>query len=176
MLDEDGQGNAFAGFGHAAARAVVLLAANGEAEVVQVVVVADCGRVLDPARARAAVEASAHAGVRLAMPEATIRPGAVRVHLLDGAMPKGAAGLAVGAVVAALRSAADQAMGGDAEVLPIPGVSWRSSTVVLRPEGGMPLSYPGERDAGPGTSGPGRRQDSAADPDAVPGRAPDGAS
>ncbi|HUR74552.1 MAG TPA: molybdopterin cofactor-binding domain-containing protein, partial [Sporichthya sp.] len=166
MLDEDGQGNAFAGFGHAAARAVVLLAADGRAEVVQVVVVADCGRVLDPERARAAVETSAHAGIRLAMPEATVRAGAVRVHLLDGPVPKGAAGLAVGGVVAALRSAADQAAGGDAEVLPIPGVSWWRPTVTLRPRGAMPPSYRADGDAEP----------EAGDPDAVPGSAPDGAS
>jgi hypothetical protein len=104
------------------------MSANGDAEIVQVVVVADCGRVLDPERARAAVEASAHAGIRLAMPEASVRPAAVQVYLADGLAPKGAAGLAAGAVAAALRSAADQAAGGDAEVLPIPGVSWSTLT------------------------------------------------
>ena len=124
MLDESGQGDAFAGFGHAAARAVVLMSSRTEVEIVQVVVAADCGRVLDAERAKAAVEASAYAGIRLAMPEATVRPDAVQVHLLGGMTPKGAAGLAVGAVAAALRSAADQAAGGDAEVLPIPRVSW----------------------------------------------------
>ncbi|MBA3745154.1 molybdopterin cofactor-binding domain-containing protein, partial [Sporichthya sp.] len=48
MLDEDGQGDAFSGFGHAAARATVLMSAGGDVEIVQVVVAADCGRVLDP--------------------------------------------------------------------------------------------------------------------------------
>jgi CO/xanthine dehydrogenase Mo-binding subunit len=145
MLDEDGQGDAFAGFGHALARATVLMSARGTVEIVQVVVVADCGRVLDPERARTAVEASAHAGIRLAMPEARVRPDAVQVYLADGAAPKRAAGIAAGAVAAALRSAADQAAGGDAGVLPIPAVSWSTftSTAGARPARGMPPGYPG---------------------------------
>jgi CO/xanthine dehydrogenase Mo-binding subunit len=161
MLDPDGQGDAFAGYGHAVARAAVLMSSRGEVEIVQVVVAADCGRVLDAERARAVVEASAFAGIRLAMPEATVRSGAVQVHLLGGLTPKGAAGLAVGAVAAALRSAADQAGGGDAEVLPIPGVSWSSGP-----------SPAGER-MPPVYSDP---DSSALDPEAVPGVVPDGAS
>jgi CO/xanthine dehydrogenase Mo-binding subunit len=141
MLDEDGQGNAFAGFGHAAARATVLMSAGGDVEIVQIVVVADCGRVLDPGRARAAVEASARAGIRLAMPEASVRAAAVQVYLAEGTAPKGAAGLAAGAVAAALRSAADQAAGGDAEVLPIPGVSWSSFTATFPAGARMPTRY-----------------------------------
>ncbi|GAA0605664.1 molybdopterin-dependent oxidoreductase [Sporichthya brevicatena] len=127
VLDGDGQGDAFAGFAYAAARAVLSLTARGEVEIVQLDVAADCGQVLDDVRARAAVDASVSTGVRLALPEATVRPDAVRLHLLDGPVPKGAAGVAAGAVAAALRSAHDAGAGGDAEVLPIPGVSWSSS-------------------------------------------------
>nr|WP_281168199.1 molybdopterin cofactor-binding domain-containing protein [Sporichthya polymorpha] len=127
VLDGDGQGDAFAGFSYAAARAVLSLSARGKVEVVQLDVAADCGQVLDAARARAAVEASVSTGVRLALPEATVRPDAVRVHLHDGSAPKGAAGVAAGAVAAALRAAHDAGAGGDAEVLPIPGVAWSSS-------------------------------------------------
>jgi hypothetical protein len=78
------------------------------------------------------------------MPEATVRPDAVQVHLLDGATPKGVAGVAAGAVAAALRAAADHGAGGDAEVLPIPGVSWSTfSSIPAVPSAGgrMPLIY-----------------------------------
>lgn len=129
-LDEDGQGDAFAGFSYAVARAVLRMSSGGGVEIVQLVAAADCGRVLDFDRARSAVETSVHTGIRLALPEATVLPGAVQVHLLDGLTPKGAAGVAAGAVAAALRAAADQGAGGDAEVLPIPGVSWSQRPAV----------------------------------------------
>jgi hypothetical protein len=83
-------------------------------------VAADCGRVLDLGRTLAAVEASVRTGIALTMPEAIVAPGAVAVRLLDGPVPKGAAGVAAGAVAAALRAAVDNAVGNDAEVLPIP--------------------------------------------------------
>ncbi|MBA3745195.1 MAG: hypothetical protein H0X00_20095 [Sporichthya sp.] len=87
------------------------------------------------------------------MPEARIRPAAVQVYLAGGAAPKGAAGLATGAVAAALRSAADQAAGGDAEVLPIPGVSWSSFSATLPAGAAMPAVYT-DPDPGPASDGP----------------------
>lgn len=140
-LDADGQGDVFAGFSHAAARAVLQMSPAGEVEIVQLAVAADCGRVLDPDRARAAVEGSVFTGIRLAMPEATVRPGAVQVQLLEGPTPKGGAGIAAGAVAAALRSAADHGGGGDAEVLPIPGVSWSEHPSPRSAGPRMPLPY-----------------------------------
>ncbi|HVE26327.1 MAG TPA: molybdopterin cofactor-binding domain-containing protein [Sporichthya sp.] len=127
-LGTDGQGDAYPGYAYAAARALVRMSADARVEIVRLDVAADCGRVLDEARTRAAVEASVRTGIELAMPEATVAPEAVSVRLLDGVIPKGAAGVAAGAVVAALRAAADSAIGNDAEVLPIPGVSWSSVT------------------------------------------------
>ena len=138
-LDGDGQGDAFAGFSYAAARALLRMSSAGGVEIIQLVVAADCGRVLDADRARTAVETSVHTGIRLALPEATVLPGAVQVHLVDGLTPKGAAGVAAGAVAAALRAAADQGAGGDAEVLPIPGVSWAQRPAVSSVR--MPPTY-----------------------------------
>lgn len=129
-LDPDGQGDAFPGHAYAAARAVLRMSSAGAVEIVRLDVAADCGRVLDADRARATVETSVRTGIRLALPEAVLAPDALSIRLVEGPVPKGAAGVAAGAVAAALRAAADAGAGGDAEVLPLPGVSWSSSPVV----------------------------------------------
>jgi CO/xanthine dehydrogenase Mo-binding subunit len=122
-LGPDGQGDAYPGYGYAAARALVHRPAGGGAEIVRLEVAADCGRVLDRDRALAAVESSVRTGINLAMPEAAVAADAVVVRLLDGLVPKGAAGVAAGAVAAALRAAAENATGQDIESLPLPLVA-----------------------------------------------------
>lgn len=132
-LDDEGQGNAYPGYSFAVCRAVLDLDAEGGVEIVALDVAADCGRVLAVDRLRTTVAASVAVGVRLAMPEARLVEGALRIiHLHDGPVPSGAAGVATGAVAAALRAAVADGTGSDPEVLPVPGVAW---TVHQRSDG-----------------------------------------
>lgn len=132
-LDDEGQGDAYPGYSYAACRAALELGHDGDAEIVQLLVAVDCGRVLSPASFLAAVEASARTGLRLATPpagasgvEVVLRPGAVQVIVLpDGATPKGVTGAPAGAAAAALRAAVDAATGRQAAVLPIRGLGSR---------------------------------------------------
>lgn len=134
-LDHEGQGDAFPGYSVAVCRAVLDLDPDGGVEIVQLLIAANCGRVLDADRLRVAVTDSARTGLRLAMPRAVVRDGAVAlVHLHEGPVPKGAAGVATAAVAAALRAAVTEATGSDPDVLPVPGVGWREHTAQV-PDG-----------------------------------------
>ncbi|MGQ0625773.1 MAG: molybdopterin cofactor-binding domain-containing protein [Sporichthyaceae bacterium] len=125
-LDGHGQGHAHAGFAVVASRVVLDAADSSVVHLHQVrIAVQAPGPVAESAAS--AIKEGARTAMSLALPQAG-GPDSIEVDLIAGAQAgadlANAAEIGVGAVIAAVRAAMDQATGGDAEVVPIPGVRW----------------------------------------------------